>query len=167
MRTVGDKQVNVHKMQIGTTTMTTVLRVNHPTSHRNLWHWSLDRIKKENSTEHRTVKGPRSGLDGRDDRQKAEKLHKVNHQGKSTWRWLECVCQRKISHLTMIIDNGDLYHQVFHGKPQTANLRMSRDHGFKVAFAVCSLRLNSRKVVQRVSDLRQGFLPLKSVQPHV
>ena len=36
VRTVGDKQVNVHKMQIGTTTMTTVLRVNHPTSHRNV-----------------------------------------------------------------------------------------------------------------------------------
>ena len=52
-------------------------------------------------------------------------------------------------------------------KPQTANLRMSRDHGFKVAFAVCNLRLNGRMDILRVSDLRQGFFPLKSVQPHV
>ena len=167
MRTVGDKQVNVRKMQIRRTTMTTVLRANHPTSHRNLGHWPLDRIKKENSTEHRTVKGPRSGWDGRDGSLQAAKLHKVNHQGKFTWCWLKCTCQRKISHSTMIIDNTELKHQVFHGKPQTANLRMSRDHGLAVAFAVCSSRLNGRKDVQRISDLRQGFLPLKSVQPHV
>ena len=164
MRTIGDKQVNVRNMQIRRTTMTTVLKVNHPTSHRNLWHWSLDRIKKENSTEHRTVKGPRSGWDGRADRQKAAKLHKVNQQGKSTWRWLKYACQRKMSHLAMIIDNRPLASD-FSWK--TANRKLENVTWSCLQLAVSSSRLNGRKDVQRISDLRQGFLPLKSVQPHV
>ena len=46
-----------------------------------------------------------------------------------------------------VIPNGqnlltrDRYHQVFHGKPQIANPKMSSDHGLAVAFAVCSSRL--------------------------
>ena len=39
--------------------------------------------------------------------------------------------------------------RLFHGKPQTANLRMSRDRGLTVAFEVCSSRLNGRRGFQR------------------
>ena len=50
---------------------------------------------------------------------------------------------------------------------KTTNRKMSRDHGLVVAFAVCSSRLNGRKGFQGERDLRQGFLPLKIVQPRV
>lgn len=42
---------------------------------------------------------------------------------------------------------------------ETANLRMSREHG-----RVSSLQLEG---LLAVGDLRQGFLPLKIAQPHV
>ena len=46
---------------------------------------------------------------------------------------------------------------------------MSRDHGLAVTFAVCSLQFTfePRGKLPAVSDLRQGILPLKMVQPRV
>lgn len=46
---------------------------------------------------------------------------------------------------------------------------MSRDYGLAVEFAVCSLQftLEGQEGHPAVSDLWQGFFPLKIVQPHV
>ena len=49
------------------------------------------------------------------------------------------------------------WHQVFHGKPQITNLRMSRDDGLEVAFAVCSLQFTVK--LRAVGGLRQVFFP--------
>ena len=38
---------------------------------------------------------------------------------------------------------------VGNAKPQTANRKMSRDHGLAVTFAVCGSRLNRKKGFQR------------------
>ena len=56
----------------------------------------------------------------------------------------------------------DLWHQVFRGKRQTANRKMSCDHGLAVTFA-----FEPQEGLPAVSDLRQGFLPQKIVQPRV
>ena len=47
---------------------------------------------------------------------------------------------------------------------ETANLRMSREHG-----RVSSLQFTFKRLegLLAVGDLRQGFLPLKIAQPHV
>ena len=46
---------------------------------------------------------------------------------------------------------------------ETANRKMSRDHGLGVTFAVCSSRLNRRKGFQRyTSYLRQSFFATKN-----
>ena len=49
---------------------------------------------------------------------------------------------------------------VFRGKRQTANRKMSREHGLAVTF-------EPQEGLPAVSDLRQGFLPQKIVQPRV
>ena len=55
----------------------------------------------------------------------------------------------------------------FTGKRQTANRKMSRDHGLEGH--VCSLQFTfePQEGLPAVSDLRQGFLPQKIVQPRV
>ena len=61
----------------------------------------------------------------------------------------------------------DLQHQVFRGKRQTANRKMSRDHGLAVTFAVCTSRLNRRKGFQRYVIYGKVFCHKKNLQPHV
>ena len=41
---------------------------------------------KENSPEHRTFEEPGGGWDGTNKRQKAAKLLRANHEGRTTWR---------------------------------------------------------------------------------
>ena len=46
----------------------------------------------------------------------------------------------------------DLQHQVFHGKPQIANHKMSRDHGLAVAFAAVLESMNYSCCLGNKSD---------------
>ena len=57
------------------------------------------------------------------------------------------------------------HHKVFHGKTQTTNLRMPSDRGLVLRFSSLQFTFKRQEGRPAGSDLRQGFLPLKIVQP--